>query len=172
MAMGLEPMWTSISDMLSSCTDDQLLKWKEVAENPRGSNFRYIETMRQVVVNMYNKSAKDIINELSAAVDDEINSRNVDMDNKLEARIARLEKLIKSETNVEYSPKECTVVESNVDESTAENDLHNAVDSIKRAIETASIVRSQFRRGVSSSTNWNLVVRCLENALDELNRAV
>lgn len=94
MAMGLEQMWTSISDMLSSCTDDQLLKWKDVAENPRGGNFRYIETMRQVVVNMYNKRAKDIIDELSAAVDNELKLRENNMDKKLETRIARLEKLL------------------------------------------------------------------------------
>ena len=93
--MGLEPMWTDLSDMLATCTDDQLLKWKEVAENPRGDNFKFITTLRQVVVHMYNKSAKDIVNELSAAVDNELKLRwSNNMDKKLEQRIARLEKLV------------------------------------------------------------------------------
>ena len=95
MAMGLEPMWTDLSDMLATCTDDQLLKWKEVAENPKGDNFGFITSLRQLVVHMYNKRAKNIINELSIAVNDEINSRkeDINMDNKLEARVARLESL-------------------------------------------------------------------------------
>lgn len=76
MAMGLEPKWTDLSDMLATCTDDQLLKWKEVAENPKGDNFKFIAPLRQLVVHMYNKRAKDIINELSIAVNDEINSKN------------------------------------------------------------------------------------------------
>lgn len=46
MTMGLEPMWTDLSDMLATRTDDQLLKWKEVAENPRGDNYRSITTLR------------------------------------------------------------------------------------------------------------------------------
>lgn len=100
MAMGLEPMWTSISDMLSSCTDDQLLKWKQVAENPRGNNYEYIATMRQVVVGMYNKSIKYVVNELSAAVDSELKLRmNSSMDKKLEQRIARPENLMGNEGN-------------------------------------------------------------------------
>lgn len=103
MTMGLEPKWTDISDMLATCTDDQLLKWKEIAENPSGDNFKFITSLRQVVVHMYNKRAKDIINELSIAVNDELNFRNrgIKMDKKLEARIARLEKLlnIKNESN-------------------------------------------------------------------------
>ena len=96
MAMGLEPKWTDLSDMLATCTDDQLLKWKDVAENPRGDNFEFITSLRQLVVHMYNKRAKDIINELYTAVNNELNSRksDVDMDKKLEARIARSEKLI------------------------------------------------------------------------------
>lgn len=81
MTMGLEPMWTDLSDMLDTCTDDQLLKWKEVAENPRGDNFKIITTLRQLVVDMYNKRAKDIISELYTAVNDEINSRKKDSDN-------------------------------------------------------------------------------------------
>lgn len=82
--------------MLATCTDDQLLKWKEVIENPRGDNFKFITTLRQVVVHMYNKIAADIINKLSYAVNDEINSRSrgINMDKKLEQRIARLEKMI------------------------------------------------------------------------------
>jgi hypothetical protein len=92
--MGLEPKWTDLSDMLATRTDDQLLKWKEVAENPRIDNYRSITTLRQLVVDLYNKSIKDIINELSLAVNDELNSRkeDINMDKKLEARIERLEK--------------------------------------------------------------------------------
>ena len=101
MAMGLEPMWTDLSDMLATCTDDQLLKWKEVAENPRGDNFGFITSLRQLVVHMYNKRAKDIISELYTAVNDEINSRkeNINMDNKLEARVRRLERLVRRTKN-------------------------------------------------------------------------
>ena len=97
-------MWTSLSDMLATRTDDQLLRWKEVAENPRIDNYRPITTLRQLVVDLYNKSIKDIINELSIAVNDEINSRNGDMnmDKKLEARITRLERL----TNNKYVKNE------------------------------------------------------------------
>ena len=96
MTMGLEPMWTSLSDMLVACTDEQLLKWKRAAENPRNNNFKFITSLRQLVVHMHNKSSKDIINELSTAVNDEINSRNIgiNMDKKLELRTKRLEKLL------------------------------------------------------------------------------
>lgn len=96
MSMGLEPKWTDLSDMLATCTDDQLLKWKEVAENPRIDNYRSITTLRQLVVDLYNKSIKDIIDELSSAVDNELNSRNgnINIDEKLEERIARLEKIL------------------------------------------------------------------------------
>ena len=80
MAMGLEPMWTDLSDMLATCTDDQLLKWKEVAENPRGDKFKVITSLRQLVVHLYNKSSKDIISELDAAVNDELNARNESID--------------------------------------------------------------------------------------------
>ena len=82
--------------MLATGTDDQLLRWKEVAENPRIDNYRTITTLRQLVVDLYNKSIKDIVDELSIAVNNEIDSRKEDiiMDKKLEARIANLEKLI------------------------------------------------------------------------------
>ena len=98
---GLEPTWTDLSDMLATRTDDQLLKWKEVAENPRIDNYRSITTLRELVVDLYNKSIKDIVNELSIAVNDELDSRNGDIGKKLESRVARLEKLlnIKNESN-------------------------------------------------------------------------
>ena len=60
--------------MLATCTDDQLLKWKEVAENQKGDKSEIITSLRQLVVYMYNKRAKDIISELYTAVNDEINS--------------------------------------------------------------------------------------------------
>lgn len=106
MAMGLEPMWTDLSDMLATRTDNQLLKWKEVAENPRGDNYRSITTLRELVVDLYNKSIKDIVNELSVAVNDELDSRNgdTDMDKKLESRIARLEKLVSKNEWVRKHP--------------------------------------------------------------------
>ena len=46
------------------------------------------------------------------------------MVNKLEARIAKLEKLVtrKNESHAKSSSGEYTVVESRIDESTAEND--------------------------------------------------
>ncbi len=57
-------------------------------------------------MHMHNKSSKDIINELSTAVNDEINSRNIgiNMDKKLELRTRRLEKLlaIKNEKKYEF----------------------------------------------------------------------
>lgn len=81
------------------------------------------------------------------------------MNKKLEARVARLEKLK-------------SLLESKVDESTAENDLYSAIDSINKALESASIMRSQFRKGISSSKNWNLIAICLANALDELKRVM
>lgn len=62
--------------------------------------------------------------------------------------------------------------ENKIDEFTAEEDLQNAISSIKRAIETANIVKFQFRRGIGNSRNWNLVETCLENALDELKRVM
>lgn len=160
MAMGLEPMWTDLSDMLATCTDDQLLKWKEVAENPKGNNFKFITSLRQLVVHMYNKSSKDIINELSIAVNDELNSRNGDtnMDKKLEARIARLEKMLsRKNESIEMSPAEIR----------AKQAIENAIDALNEAEKACSAIGFDDRW---SSNNWSKLGRDCEAALSYLPR--
>lgn len=122
---------------------------------------RYIKMIKSLsyneLVNLSNSilsSCNDYIKNLYNDLDEENN-----MNKKLEARVARLEKLK-------------SLLESKVDESTAENDLYSAIDAINKALESASIMRSQFRKGISSSKNWNLVTKCLANALDELKRVM
>ncbi len=146
--------------MLATCTDDQLLKWKEVAENPRGDNFGFITTLRQLVVHMYNKRAKDIINELSIAVNDEMNSRNIgiNMDKKLEARIAKLEKIIsKKNESIEMSPAEMR----------AKQAIENAIDALNEAEKACSAIGFDDRW---SSNNWAKLGRDCEAALSYLPR--
>lgn len=122
---------------------------------------RYIKMIKSLsyneLVNLSNSilsSCNDYIKNLYNDLDEENN-----MNKKLEARVARLEKLK-------------SLLESKVDESTAENDLYSAIDAINKALESASIMRSQFRKGISSLKNWNLVTKCLANALDELKRVM
>ena len=160
MTMGLGPKWTDLSDMLATCTDDQLLKWKEVAENPRGDNFGFITTLRQLVVHMYNKRAKDIINELSIAVNNELNSRkeDINMDNKLEARIAKLEKMIsRKNESIEMSPAEIR----------AKQAIENAIDALNEAEKACSAIGFDDRW---SSNNWAKLGRDCEAALSYLPR--
>lgn len=160
MTMDLEPKWTDLSDMLATCTDDQLLKWKEVAENPRGDNFKFIAPLRQLVVHMYNKRAKDIINELSIAVNDELDFRNknVDMDKKLEARITRLERLLsRKNESIEMSSAEIR----------AKQAIENAIDALNEAEKACRAISLDDRW---SSNNWNKLGRDCEAALSYLPR--
>lgn len=160
MAIGLEPKWTDLSDMLATCTDDQLLKWKEVAENPRGDNFNFITSLRQLVVHMYNKRAQDIISELYTAVNDEINSRNgdINMDKKLEARIERLEKMLSRKNEaIEMSPAEIR----------AKQAIENAIDALNEAEKACSAIGFD---DMWSSNNWAKLGRDCEAALSYLPR--
>lgn len=158
MTMGLEPKWTDLSDMLATCTDNQLLKWKEVAENPRGDNFNFITSLRQLVVHMYNKRAKDIIDELSIAVNDEINSRNgdINMDKKLEARIARLEKTL-SRKNEDFD-----------EDKVAFQDAYNkACKNLSACITNLNIM---YNFGDSMNLTYDIgdVIERCEKAMDHL----
>lgn len=158
MTMGLEPKWTDLSDMLATCTDDQLLKWKEVAENPMGDNFNFITSLRQLVVHMYNKRSRDIINELSIAVNDELNFRNrgIDTDNKLENRISRLEKLLNNS-------------KSTKNESMLTNDLSKAIRGLSMADKVlVELVNEYYGTDNPMRTRWSAMANQVEDMIDEL----
>ena len=159
MTMGLEPKWTDLSDMLATRTDDQLLKWKEVAENPRIDDYRTITTLRQLVVDLYNKSIKDIINELSIAVNDEINSRSrgINMDKKLEQRIAKLEKLLSRKNEA---------VDFNIADRVWEV-AHQVSEANKAYME----LRNDLVKANRESDEYEDIVEELNEAFDGLNNA-